>query len=85
MPTDMTPKGSAALTSGGGIPNCECFEVLDPAARGDRGEFLDSGLENPINIDSKGYAYAPPPPGGKAIGIHIDWGAINSHTGHEPT
>ena len=53
------------------IGNCEFFEALVP------GSLMKLGIQNPIEIDSEGYAH---PPKGDGLGIEWDWDFIDNAT-----
>ena len=53
------------------IANCEFFEALVPTS------LLKLGINNPLHIDSEGYAH---PPQGPGTGIDWDWDFIDNAT-----
>lgn len=61
----------AGLNVAMAISNCEYYEVLVPNDPGTYGfGFLSYGLEEPFQVDDRGYVHAPTHPG---IGCRIDW------------
>ncbi|MGV9861762.1 enolase C-terminal domain-like protein [Rhodococcus koreensis] len=61
---------AAALHVALSLPNTEFFEQLVPT------ETFNFAVDQPVQIDSQGYAVAPDGPG---LGVNIDWDYVNKY------